>query len=697
MDHEYFFELLSEEIPAWMLPSRLSTLEEGLRRFYTQFAGETAADQAIQVDATSRRIFFALRNLPDRQPDREDEVKGPPLKSAYDKDGNPSQALSGFLKKNSASSGQVQPRDDYVWLKRRVPGATAVAAIQSGIPPLIETLRWPKMMRWGKGEYAFIRPIHSVISMFAGKPVPIRIFDLDSGSWTRGHHILANERIEVSSFADYREKLERLGVVVEAKDRTNALRERADTLASDVDGEPAVDDSIWEQWRYLTEFPGLVRAEFNPAYLSLPMEVLVTVMRIHQKQLPVMRGSELTNSFLAVMDAPADVEGNVASGNSFVTNARFADARFFYEADRRKPLAERLPELEHLQFQEKLGDYRMKTERIVNLALAIHRAAASSSGKGHVNDAAFLCKTDLVTEMVKEFTELQGRIGGIYAREEKRPVEVWQGIYDHYLPTSIDGDLPRGEVGALVALADKVDTLCGFFSIGLKPSGSRDPFALRRAAQGAVQILLNRERWHIDIPIDRLLELGFSGYQAPAAIAELHEFLAERVRTLLESPRYGNFSYDEINAVMEPGWSNSLLDVVDRATALHAVRNSPEFLSILDSAKRIANIAGTSSGRNVSTQLLEHATEKRLASIAEKVEGQIGELVAAKQYRAAFESFAGMAPELEKFFVDVMVMVDDEKVRNNRMALLRKVGNAVSKIADVTKVVVDRSEYAPGA
>lgn len=688
--HEYFFELLTEEIPAWMIPARLEILAEQLRTFYAEFAGQPPAKDAIVVGATSRRIFLSLRGIPDKQPDREEEVKGPSVKAAYDATKKPTAALSGFLRKNNSSLESVSVRDDYVWIRRRVKGATAAEAIARALPPVIEGLRWPKMMRWGQGEHAFIRPIHSVVSAFDGAPVPIEIFGVRSGVKTQGHRIFANRTVEVKSFQDYRKKLRELQVVAEPAERLQAMRTRAQDLAAEIGGQLAVDQGIWDQWTFLTEHPGVIRAEFNAEFLSLPVEVLVTVMRVHQKQLPILRDGKLVNAFLAIMDGPRDADGNVASGNAFVTNARFADARFFYEVDRKRPMEDRVPQLSHLQFQEKLGDYGRKTERIVKLAKAIEDTA-------EVREAAKLCKTDLVTEMVKEFTDLQGKIGGIYAREEGKPEPVWQAIYDHYLPTSLDGELPRGKTGAVIALADKIDTLCGFFNIGLKPSGSRDPFALRRAAQGAVQILLTRQPWTIDMPLEALLDLGFAGYNSAAAREDLRAFIAERVRTLLETNRYGGFAYDEISAVMESGWSNSLLDLTDRAEALRAVRSSPEFLSILDSAKRIANITGNAASGSIAPALLQHPTEKRLAKLADSVSEQIDGLIGSRQYRAAFESFAGMAPELEKFFVDVLVMVEDEKLRSNRMALLRKVGSAVSKIADVTKVVVDRSEYAPTA
>src|SRR5438477_3578130 len=335
-----------------------------------------------------------------------------------------------------------------------------------------------------------------------GSHLPVTIFGVASGTSTVGHRTLAPRPFAVKSYNDYVTQLELARVVIDARRRREVMAQRALVLASQVRGTPAVDASIWSQWQYLTEYPGVVRAEFRPEYLSIPEEVLVTVMRVHQKQLPIRDASDkLTNSFLAVIDNEGDPDGNAAYGNSFVTNARFADAKFFYETDRRRPLRDRIEQLAHLQFHEKLGDYKAKTERIVRIVEAM-------GGDENATTAARLCKTDLVTEMVKEFTELQGRIGGIYAREEGQPEAVWNAIYDHYLPVNADDPLPRNVAGAMVSLADRFDTLVGFFRIGAKPTGSKDPFALRRAAQGAVQILLNRDKRRINIGIDKLIDIA---------------------------------------------------------------------------------------------------------------------------------------------------------------------------------------------
>lgn len=692
---EYFFELLTEEIPAWMHDAAAATLLERLSKVAADLGAEKQDDTVI-VNMTPRRIAFVLKRLPAREADSVLEVKGPPKKAAYDANGQPTPALLGFLKKQGAAIEDVIPTEDaYILVRRNVVGRDTGVLLQERIPEIVTSLRWPKMMRWGNGEHSYIRPIHSVISLFEGAHLPLSIFGIASGTSTVGHRTLAPKPFEVTSYVDYVEQLNLAHVVTDALHRREFMAGRALALAKEVDGKPAEDASIWSQWQYLTEYPGLVRAEFRRDYLALPEEVLVTVMRVHQKQLPIRdRNGRLLNSFLAVLDNSGDPEGHAAYGNSFVTNARFADAQFFYETDRRKKLEDRLDQLAHLQFQEKLGNYLEKSRRIERLATGICKAAGVDAADATA--AARLCKTDLVTEMVKEFTDLQGRVGGIYAREEGLPENVWQAVYDHYQPVSLDDALPRNITGAVVSLADRVDTLVGFFSVGARPTGSKDPFGLRRAAQGIVQILLNRDRREVKIGVDTLIDLGLEVYGSTDAQLreDLLAFLAERVRTILAASAW-QFAYDEIAAAMEAGWAPSLTDLVDRIQAVKGVRDEANFLSLLDSAKRIANITEGHSSTSVDAAHLEHATERRLAELAEVVTGQVGEMIAARDYRNALESFAALAPELETFFKDVMVNVDDPAVRANRMSLLRKVGGTVMKIADLTRIVVDRRDYRP--
>jgi glycyl-tRNA synthetase beta chain len=694
---DFLFEVLTEEIPAWMIRDRLAVLREKLGETVALYEGAVPAAERIECDATSRRIWFLIRELEEKQPDRVEEVKGPSERVAWDESGAPTRALEGFLRKNDATAEEIERRDGYVWLERKVEGESIEGFLAEQVPPLIEGLRWPKMMRWGSGEHSWIRPVHGVVAIYGDLVMPIRIFDVTSEGETEGHRTRGNGRVSLASTDEYRDRLEEARVVVDSSRRVDMLRRAATELAKEVGGTPAEDESIWSQWAFLTEYPGVVRSEFREEYLALPEEVLATVMRVHQKQLPILAGGTLTRWFLSIVDADEDPQGLAASGNAFVTNARFADAMFFYEFDRKRSLADRVDELTHLQFQESLGNYREKTTRITTIAETIHAESGASSGIDDLREACSLAKADLLTEMVKEFTDLQGQIGGIYARLEGKSEPVWQAIYDHYLPQSMDDALPRGETGAIVSLADRLDTLAGFFLIGLRPTGSRDPFALRRAAQGLVRILFAEGEYRIPVAVDRLVEIAVAAHAVePGESREetrsaILEFLGERVRTVLES-EWG-FAYDETAAGMAAGWAGSLPDLRNRIEALRRARSSSDFLSILDSAKRIANITPGGFRGSLDENLLEHEAEKRLAAIAATVRDQIEEMIREKKYDLALQSFAAMAPELEAFFDQVLVNAEDEKIRENRLALLQEVGSAVASIGDVTRIVVQRKSF----
>lgn len=686
-------EILAEEIPAWMLDERVEVLRSRLGELFSEYEDGTFELDRIHCDATSRRIWFAVAGLGSKQPDRDEEIKGPPETVAY-KDGEPTKALDGFLRKNAARSEDVERREGYLWLRRKVEGLSLEEFLAARLPALVEGIRWPKMMRWGAGEVSFIRPIHSIVVLYGERTIDLEIFGIRSSNRSAGHRTRGKASVAIESAETWEKTLRGERVVARVKERVSALQENARRLAAEVGGVPAEDPSIWNQWAYLTEFPGVVRSEFDETYLKLPEEVLVTVMRVHQKQLPVQEEGHLTRHFLSIVDMDGDPEGFASSGNAFVTNARFADALFFLEVDLKRDLAERIDDLSHLQFQEELGDYAKKTDRILEIATKLHSEVSSAVPTEMIEEACKLSKVDLQTEMVKEFTDLQGQIGGIYAARQGRSEEVWKAIYDQYRPQSLDDSLPETESGAILSLADRADTLAGFFLLGLEPTGSRDPFALRRAAQGLVRILFNDQRWAVPVAVDRIIEIALDAY--PAGIGgdraevrpKLVDFVSERVRNVLETS--WGYAYDEIAAAMSSGWTESLSDLRRRTDALHEARGLPEFLSILDSARRIANITPDGFEGVVQENLIEEDAEKRLFEIGRAVRSQIAELIEEKSYDRALQSFAAMAGELESFFDEVLVNVDDPKIRENRLSILQVVGEAVEKIGDVTRIVVDR-------
>jgi glycyl-tRNA synthetase beta chain len=494
----------------------------------------------------------------------------------------------------------------------------------------------------------------------------------------------------VTGVSDYFAKLRNAFVEPDATVRREALAARAQALASDSGGVPASDASLVESWSHLVEWPGLVRGAFEEAYLELPEEILVTSMREHQKMLPVRRADgSIANAFLAVCDQTGDPRGFIAQGNEWVLNARFADARFFYQEDRKQKLEDRLPKLGRLQFQEKLGSYLAKTRRIEKLAGLLAARLGLDGASADAVRAAGLLKADLVTDMVREFTDLQGVVGGLYAKEEGEPETVWQAIYDQYRPASADDSVPRGDAGGIAALADRLDTLTGLFGLGLIPTGSRDPYALRRAALGVVKILLDKG-WRLDLPAACAGAFALhEGLPRTAAetLPDLNAFLIERVRFFLE--RRGH-APDEVESVLTTD-TRDVCDVAERVAAVATVRQKEDFLPLATAFKRVQNIlaqageSGLETGE-VDPELIREDAERALASDYFQARGMLDELIGRRHWGEALAVMASLGPPLDRFFTEVMVMAEDPALRRNRVALLRAMRDQFFRVARFSEI-----------
>ncbi len=644
----FLLEIGTEEIPDWMIPGALKHLQElcaaipGL-----PLTGTT-------VDATPRRLVLRAAAVEERQPDSVELVKGP-AKSA------PAGAVAGFAKKLGVSVEQLGtdsgPKGEYYCYTKQVAGRNAVDILAEALPGLILKIYFPKTMYWtgGKSGPRFIRPIRWLVALLGEQVVPFEIAGVKSGNVTSGHRRLGAAHIPVT-IADYEQKLRENGVILSADERRQRIIDGLYSFGIQVYSDPA----LLETLTYLTEFPTPIAGSYDAQFLTLPEEVRTTVMRHHQKYFT----AEGTH-FVAVMNTASDPDGLVRRGNERVLRARFNDARFFWDADQKRTLAERVPDLAAVTFQAKLGSYLAKTER--NAALV-----KELGGDENAQRAAYLCKSDLTTELVKEFTELQGVVGGLYARAQGEPEAVWTAVYDHYKPVSMEDSVPRTIAGQLVALADKLDTLRGCFAIDLLPTGSKDPFALRRAAQGVVKILVEAK---LRIPVRKLV----------AGDARLEEFLLDRIRYYFREIR--GFKYDEINAVLASGWDD-LVDVEARLEAIQAVRPTADFEPLAASFKRIQNIlkqAQVTGGGAIDPALLEAGPESDLFAEFERVKRTAAEL----EYRPALESIASIRPIVDLFFDKVLVNAPDAKVRQNRLTLLYTLLAEFSTIADFSEIVTN--------
>ena len=512
MSLPFLLEIGTEEIPDWMIEGALASLKSQLE----------GLGMAARMDATPRRLVARADGLPERLPDTEERVTGP-RKTA------PAKAVEGFARKQGVTPGDLSIEGEYYTYLRKTPGRRMIEVLAESLPGIILKITFPKTMYWtGKSGPRFIRPIRWIVALLGEQVVPFEIAGVQSGNVTHGHRRLGS--MALVSIQNYEQTLRDNFVILSADERRRKVEEGIAALG--VRLKP--DSALLETLVYLTEYPTPIVGEFDPQFLELPKEVLITVMRHHQKYFSVVDESgHLAPRFVAVMNTNADPDGLIRRGNERVLRARFNDARFFWQTDQRKKLADRVEDLGHVTFQAKLGSYLEKTERVVALVKEL-------GGDEHAQRAARLAKCDLTTELVKEFTELQGVVGGLYARAQGEPDEVWQAIYDHYKPESMEDSIPRQTAGQLVSVADKLDTLRGCFGVGLIPTGSRDPFALRRAAQGVVKISVEGR---MPVPLPSLI----------GGDAQLSEFFEERVKFYFRDVR--GFCYDEVNAAIAAGWS----------------------------------------------------------------------------------------------------------------------------------------------
>jgi glycyl-tRNA synthetase beta chain len=638
-------EIGTEEIPDWMIPTALENLRLSFEKL-------EIPHESVRLDATPRRLVLRAEGLPLKQEDSEERVLGP-AKSA------PPKAVEGFARKQGIAPEDLTVENtgkgEYYVYHKKVAGRFINDILAEALPGIILGIYFPKTMYWtGKGGPRFIRPIRWIVALLGDDIIPFELAGVRSGALTSGHRRLGAREIAITA-ADYEQRLRDHGVILSAAARRDQIR---DGMAG-IRIKP--DDALLETLVYLTECPRPIRGCFDPQFLELPEEVLITVMRHHQKYFSVEDESgKLAPEFVAVMNIDSDPEGFVRRGNERVLRARFNDARFFWDADQKKPLAERKQDLANVTFQAKLGSYLAKTERMMTLAAEI-------GGDPHAVRAAELCKCDLTTELVKEFTELQGVVGGLYARVQGEPEPVWQAIYDHYKPESMDDALPRNRTALIVSLTDKLDTLRGCFGVGMVPTGSKDPFALRRAAQGVVRIIVEGK---LAIP---LLDL-IAGDEA------LRAFLEERVRYYFKDIR--GFAYDEVNACMKAtvGWGN-LVDLEARLERVRNLRGSPDFEPLAASFKRIRNIleqAKFPGGGTIDESLLEEGPERELYEEFRRIQSQPIETVISR-----------LRPKVDLFFDKVLVNAPDPAVRQNRLTLLSTLLAEFSTMADFSEIVTN--------
>jgi glycyl-tRNA synthetase beta chain len=700
---DLIFEIGCEEIPAGMLPGAAKELKVILEKYLTTY--NLLENGGVETFAAPRRLAATCANVRIKQADETKEVMGPPKSASFDDSGKPTRAAEGFAQKYGIPVEKLllvtTPKGEYIAAQQMIRGKSANEILEEVLPRAVKEIPWPRSMYWtGSTGLHFIRPVRWVVALLGGRPMRLALGDAVAGKFSAGHRFLGKSKVPISGAKDYAQKLRASFVLVRAEDRRKKIETELRHLAAGKGLRIHEDAHLMDLVTYLNEFPTAILGGFDPSFLDLPDEILITVMRDHQKYFALERkDGSLTPHFLAIINLDRDRAGLIRAGHERVLRARFADARFFWETDQKCRLADYLPKLGAVTFQAKLGSYGDKVERVRALARWIAEQWFASSipqaSVASADRAAELAKCDLVTDMVREFTELQGIVGGLYAKSQGEPEEVAWAVYDHYKPAALDDSIPRNITGQAVALADKLDSLVGCFAVGLIPSGSSDPFALRRAAMGIVKILIETK-----LPLSLSLAVARSirtlGSLAPKINVnvmvekQVSDFILERARFVLKER--GSVAHDEINAVLAAG-ADDLVDAVRRAEAVKAIRKTRNFEPLATSFKRIRKIlekAGPESGWKLSAvrpDFFAEEAERQLHSQAAAVSRLAEQHKREGRYREALQDIAGLRPAVDKFFEEVMVMAEEEQVRKNRLTLLSDLLAQFSTIADFSEIV----------
>ena len=676
-------ELHCEEIPARFLKPLGTEFMAAAQGFLLD---ELKVAVTPELLYSPRKLAWRIQGLPVQQPDQAETQVGPPQRMCLDDQGQATQTGLKFAEKWGVGFDQVrfeQPAGKkepcaVVTLTRA--GRPTVQLLAEALPRLVSALHVPRAMRWGNSEFQFVRPIRNLLCLFGTEVIPFELDGVATGSTTWGHrlfHLDHPDPVRVATPEAYEAALEVAGVVAAVADRRQRLEAQITQLAASIGGQVVADPHLLDILSEIVEYPTIVMGEFPTSFLTLPKEVLVTSLAEHQKAFCIENAAgELLNAFLTAANRPDDPDGFIKSGNEWVLRARLYDARFFFDEDRKTPLKDRLEKLKNLTFQRELGSYFDKTQRIT----ALSEAMASSLGLDGTDGklVAQACKCDLVTLMVGEFPELQGIMGGEYLKRENAHEKVWQAVKEHYQPISAEAPIPATPLGGILALADKLDTVVGCFAIGLIPTGSKDPLALRRAGQGIVRILFERG-WNLN-PL-RIAALALEGVGAkatrPAAetVAALEAFFKDRVGFQLEQAGY---SGPVRRAALAAGWTD-LVDLKERCDALAAFGDDPRFQSLGQSAKRIGNILKDETpNEHLDMDRLEQPEEKALAS-------RLATLEAHADKGALLADLADLAAPLEAFFNAVMVKCEDPALRAARLSLLDHLRRAFLQVADFSQ------------
>lgn len=705
----FLLEVGTEELPADFVNDAIRQWKE---RITKSLEAELLTSTAIEFYGTPRRLAVLIKDLPTQQSDRTEEIKGPPQTTAF-KDGQPTPALVGFARKQGVNLDELEVRETekgaFIFVKKKISGKPTTEILPALILSWITSLEGRRFMRWSDGDLRFPRPIRWLVALMDDAILPLELINgsttLKSDRFSYGHRILHPEAISIPTATAYLETLRSVFVEADPKARQAKITQEIEEKAKELGGVAEISPSLLEEVINLVEYPIAVAGKFDSVFLELPPEVIITVMVTHQRYFPVQTPNGLLPNFITIANGDPKKAEIIASGNERVIRARLADAQFFYKADCDEPLESYLPQLENVTFQEELGTMRDKVDRIMEIAqLICEQLELDPSLRSEIESTAMLCKADLVTQMVYEFPELQGIMGKKYALVSGESENVAQGIFDHYLPRGAEDEMPQTLTGQVVGLADRIDTLVSIFGLGMLPSGSSDPFALRRAANGIINIT-----WDAQLPIDlvQLLEQASSDFtvahpEKTSPLSLLQPFFIQRIQTLLQDAQ---IDYDLVKAVLGENDQEyteralrDLLDVRDRAFFLQEIRNNHQLDEIYETINRSTRLGAKGhldtqtldATTIVNPDLFEQSSEKAFYEGLVELLPQTQSALTERDYQKLVDGLKKIAPVVSQFFdgeQSVLVMADDPQVRENRLNLLGLLRNHARAIADFGLII----------
>lgn len=692
MAKDLLLEIGLEEVPARFVRGAMEQLQQ---KFDKWLQDHRISFDQVQAYATPRRLALVVTNVAEKQTDIEEEAKGPSRKIAQDAEGNWSKAALGFARSQGVEPEALYFQElqgvEYVYAKKSSIGVETNTLLAQGLVDVITSMSFPKNMRWGAYDLRFVRPIRWMIALFGNDIVPFELAGVATGRISRGHRFLGGETT-VENASQYVEKLREQAVIVDVKEREALISSQIQALAAEKGWNIAIKEDLLEEVLFLVEYPSTLFGTFEEDFLHIPQEVLITSMREHQRYFPVLdQSGKLLPYFVTVRNGDTQSLDVVAKGNEKVLRARLSDAKFFYEEDHKLSIEKALSKLENIVYHEELGSVGDKVRRITKTAqLIATQLKVNNEDEQKVKRAAEICKFDLVSQMVYEFPELQGIMGEDYATRLGENASVAKAINEHYQPRFAGDAVPSELIGAVVSLADKIDTIVGCFSIGIVPTGSQDPYALRRQATGIVQILLVHD---LQLSLKELFELSLSVHSergtkrtAEDIAKDLQDFFGLRVKNWLSEQ---GARYDVIDAVMVAGFSDLLLTKkrAELITAQLEEQNKASFKSNVEAFNRVCNLAAKADSKQVDAALFQEASEKALYEAWSSIHPAFIEAVASRKLEAAYEQLSSTREAINAYFESVMVMAENEAVKRNRLAQLALIADDIQTIADLSKIV----------